>query len=54
MDMLAITIIGVLICVIGLLAIWIDVLRRRLRDARREIASWKLAVASCEGERNSW
>lgn len=52
--MLAITIIVVLLCVIGVLSIYTSMLRRKLRDAQREIASWKLAVASYEKERSSW
>jgi hypothetical protein len=43
-----------LICIIGLLWVVIQVLKKKLCDARREIASWKLAVASYEKEANSW
>ena len=46
--------IGVLLCVIGIEGIAIRVLLRKLRDARREVASWKLAVASYEKENGSW
>lgn len=53
-DMLEKLIILGLICVIGILWVVIQVLKNKLRDARKEIASWKLAVASHENERNIW
>lgn len=46
--------IGVLLCVIGIEAVAIRVLLRKLRDSRREVASWKLAVESYEKEQSSW
>lgn len=52
--MLEIATIVVLLCIIGLLFIWISMMRRKLRDAHKEIASWKQACANYENERASW
>jgi hypothetical protein len=46
--------ISVLLCICAAQAIWIDYLRKKLRRAEREIASWKLAVESYEKEDRSW
>lgn len=47
-------IIAVLLCIVGILFISLRVLIRQLREARREIASWKLAVESYQKEHDSW
>jgi hypothetical protein len=52
--MLKLIIIGVLLCVICIMGVAIQVLSRKLCDARREIASWKLACSTYENERQSW
>jgi len=44
---------GVLLCIVGIQFIFLHVLLRQLRDARKEVASWKLACASYEKERDS-
>lgn len=44
----------VLLCINGIQYIAFKVRSRQLNDARREIASWKLAVGWDENERNSW
>lgn len=46
--------IGVLLCIVAIQWIVIQLLRRKLRDARKEVASWKLACANYEQERSSW
>ncbi len=48
--MLEITIIGVLLGVIGILAVVIQCLLRKLRDARQQVVSWKLAAEHWERE----
>lgn len=52
--MLEITAIFLLICICALQWIVIQMLRRKLRDSQREVASWKLAAASYDKEANSW
>lgn len=43
-----------LMCICGLQWIVIQALRKKLRDALKEVHSWKLACASYENERRSW
>jgi hypothetical protein len=53
-DMLEITIIGLLVCICLLELIALQVLRRKLHDARKERDSWKLAAEHWEKEANGW
>lgn len=47
-------IIAILLCIIFILVIFLRVQNRKLRDARKEVVSWKLACAAHENDRKSW
>jgi hypothetical protein len=53
-EMLEIMCIGVLLCIVAIQFIFMRVLLRQLRDARREVASWKLAAESLREQISSW
>jgi hypothetical protein len=53
-EMLEIMCIGVLLCIVAIQFVSMRVLLRKLRDARKEIESWKLAADSLRDQLQSW
>lgn len=47
-------IIGVLLCIVSLLFIFLKVALRRMREAEQHARSWKLAAEHWEKQANGW
>lgn len=44
----------VLLCIVGIQFIFLKVMWRRVRDAEKHAASWKLAAEHWEKQANGW